>query len=80
MAKKKSDDEISSDKMKFSVSEKTPIVSLSDFNPNELDKEGWISLGFTENQANIILNWKYPKIPYTFSINIISIINNSWFS
>lgn len=28
------------------------------FNPNQLDKEGWMKLGFTEKQAHTILNFK----------------------
>lgn len=35
----------------------TPVV-LANFNPNDLSKEGWVSMGFTEQEANTILNWK----------------------
>lgn len=30
-----------------------------DFNPNELDTEGWMSLGFSEKQANTIIKYKF---------------------
>ena len=32
--------------------------NLSEFNPNELDKEDWIKLGFTEKQTQTILKYK----------------------
>ncbi len=33
-------------------------ISHSIFDPNDLDKEAWMKLGFTEKQANTILNFK----------------------
>lgn len=45
-------------KMDF-VSATTPAeIQLKNFDPNTLDKNGWISLGFSEKEANTILNWK----------------------
>ena len=54
----KAEEEITSDNMEFSSPEKPPSVALADFDPNLLDKDGWINLGFTDNQASTILNWK----------------------
>lgn len=34
------------------------IVNFSNFNPNELDSEGWEKLGFTEKQVKTILKYK----------------------
>ncbi len=31
---------------------------LKPFNPNELDQKGWIDLGFSEKQANVIVKYK----------------------
>jgi competence protein ComEA len=33
-------------------------ISLSDFDPNKLDLEGWKNLGFSEKQANAIVNYR----------------------
>lgn len=33
-------------------------VHYSIFNPNDLDAEGWMKLGFSEKQASVILNYK----------------------
>ncbi|SMC51908.1 hypothetical protein [Moheibacter sediminis] len=33
-------------------------VDLQKFNPNELDKEGWMNLGFSPKQADVILKYK----------------------
>lgn len=52
------DKDIENSKLEFtSPTAEVPIV-LKDFNPNSLDKDGWIALGFSEKEANTILNWK----------------------
>ncbi|WP_313383919.1 helix-hairpin-helix domain-containing protein [Chishuiella sp.] len=47
---------------KSKTKENENVVSKTDiknkFNPNDLTKEEWIKLGFTEKQANTILNFK----------------------
>ena len=35
-----------------------PSVQLTDFNPNDLDAEQWMSLGFSEKQAATILKYR----------------------
>jgi len=37
---------------------KKPDFIIKNFNPNNLDHEGWKKLGFTDKQAKIILNYK----------------------
>ncbi|MFC6267641.1 hypothetical protein [Frigoriflavimonas asaccharolytica] len=54
----KAETEVASDTMEFSAPTNISEIELSDFNPNDLDKQGWVALGFTENQAGTILNWK----------------------
>lgn len=54
----KSNDEIVSNKAEFSKPEADKEIILEEFNPNELSKDGWIALGFTEHEASTILNWK----------------------
>lgn len=39
-------------------SEAKAVVITEKFNPNNLDHEGWMKLGFTEKQAQTILNFK----------------------
>lgn len=41
----------------YSKTEKTKIA-YRNFDPNELDMEGWKNLGFSEKQAAVILNYK----------------------
>ncbi|MDO4225703.1 MAG: helix-hairpin-helix domain-containing protein, partial [Bergeyella zoohelcum] len=41
----------------FTKQEKTKIA-YQDFDPNELTAEGWQKLGFSEKQANVIINYK----------------------
>lgn len=41
-------------------------ISLHPFNPNTLDRQGWQDLGFTEKQANAILNYKEKVLKGTF--------------
>lgn len=50
--------EIVDEKPKESVTEKKEIV-YEKFNPNDLDKEGWMKLGFSEKQANTIIKYKF---------------------
>lgn len=45
------------EKKNFAKPEKI-TVSYSAFNPNDLDLAGWMKLGFSEKQANVILNYK----------------------
>ena len=45
--------------------EKSSVV-YSPFNPNELDLEGWKALGFSEKQAQVILNFKYKNLRGSF--------------
>ena len=40
------------------VKETSKTVLKEKFNPNNLDHQGWINLGFTEKQANTIMNFK----------------------
>ncbi|MDR2204701.1 MAG: helix-hairpin-helix domain-containing protein [Flavobacteriaceae bacterium] len=40
------------------VKTEKPKIQYADFNPNELDSEGWQKLGFSEKQATVILNYK----------------------
>lgn len=37
---------------------KYKLANLQNFNPNELDKSGWIELGFSPKQADVILKYK----------------------
>lgn len=48
--KRETSSHVKSDVKKVEISQK--------FNPNELDLEGWIAMGFTEKQAQTILNFK----------------------
>lgn len=48
--KRETPSHVKSDVKKVEISQK--------FNPNELDLEGWIAMGFTEKQAQTILNFK----------------------
>lgn len=32
---------------------------MSEFDPNELDQQGWMKLGFSEKQSNTIIKYKY---------------------
>ncbi len=52
----------SKDKEDFSgvkfITEHPAAISLTDFDPNELDAKQWQNLGFTEKQAATILNYK----------------------
>lgn len=45
-------------KIEFSESGTPNAVVLSDFDPNELDLNGWTAIGFTEKQAATILKYK----------------------
>lgn len=47
---KETPNQLKSDVIKVEITEK--------FNPNELDIEGWMKIGFTEKQAQTILNFK----------------------
>ncbi len=40
------------------ISESTTPLSLSEFEPNDLDEKQWQNLGFTEKQIATILNYK----------------------
>jgi len=40
------------------ISESLPIESLSEFDPNDLDKNQWQKLGFSEKQTATILKYK----------------------
>ncbi|MBP0613718.1 helix-hairpin-helix domain-containing protein [Chryseobacterium sp. cx-311] len=44
----------------FSRSEarNTVATKISEFDPNLLDMQGWIGLGFSEKQANVIMNYR----------------------
>ena len=57
-ASARSDDEIITSKLDFKESQKADEIVLKEFNPNDLDKNGWIALGFSDHEANTILNWK----------------------
>jgi competence ComEA-like helix-hairpin-helix protein len=47
------------DKSKINVPSDKPVeVELFPFDPNELDMEGWLALGLTQNQAQVILNYR----------------------
>ena len=39
--------------------EQKQVVALEKFDPNKLDKEGWMKIGFTEKQANTIMKYRY---------------------
>ncbi len=43
---------------KPNLSSEKPKIQYSYFDPNDLDEQGWQSLGFTEKQAQSILNYK----------------------
>ena len=47
------------------VIEKTKIKYF-DFNPNELNTDGWKRLGFTEKQANVIVNYRDRNLKGSF--------------
>lgn len=55
------------------ATEKTRIIktestkSYSNFDPNELDAEGWKALGFSEKQAAVIINYKNRNLKGKFS-------------
>ena len=51
-------------KRKF-VSEKTKITYF-EFNPNELNAIGWQKLGFSEKQANVIVNYRDKNLKGSF--------------
>jgi DNA uptake protein ComE-like DNA-binding protein len=51
-------------KRKF-VSEKTKI-NYFEFNPNELNAIGWQKLGFSEKQANVIVNYRDKNLKGSF--------------
>lgn len=51
-------EEINSEMLEFKTIKTLENILLKEFNPNSLDKDGWISLGFSEKEANTILNWK----------------------
>ena len=52
------DKEIEDTTLEFTSPKTESAIVLEEFNPNSLDKNGWISLGFSEKEANTILNWK----------------------
>lgn len=54
----KAEGEILQSKMDFAPSTTSADIKLKNFDPNSLDKNGWISIGFSEKEANTILNWK----------------------
>ncbi|KQS91968.1 helix-hairpin-helix domain-containing protein [Chryseobacterium sp. Leaf394] len=41
-------------------------INYKTFDPNELDREGWQKLGFSEKQANVILNYKERNLKGSF--------------
>lgn len=43
---------------------KNRSTNLSYFNPNKIDKEAWKNLGFSDKQADVILNYKKDKGPF----------------
>ncbi len=43
-----------------------PKLALKNFDPNTLDVEGWKDLGFSEKQANVILNYKTKNLRGSF--------------
>lgn len=40
-------------------SELNETFKLSNFDPNDLDQQGWMKLGFSEKQTNTIIKYKY---------------------
>lgn len=46
----------------FSDTEMTAPKKLSFFNPNQLDEQGWVNLGFSEKQSQVILYYKEKKL------------------
>ncbi|WP_143884429.1 helix-hairpin-helix domain-containing protein [Chryseobacterium binzhouense] len=49
----------------FATPSKSPI-KLTAFDPNELDKKGWENLGFSEKQANVIVNYRDRNLKGSF--------------
>lgn len=45
---------------------KSTTITLQNFDPNTLDKLGWVNLGFSEKQAEVILNYKIKKLGGAF--------------
>ncbi|ADX67385.1 helix-hairpin-helix domain-containing protein [Weeksella virosa] len=41
------------------TNEQKQTIELEKFDPNKLDKEGWMKIGFTERQANTIIKYRY---------------------
>lgn len=53
-------------------SELNEIFKFSKFDPNELDQQGWMKLGFSEKQTNTIIKYKYSLGGYFSSKQQIS--------
>ena len=45
---------------------KNPKIQLAKFDPNQLDVSGWSKLGFTEKQANVIVNYRDKNLKGSF--------------
>ncbi|WP_035842644.1 helix-hairpin-helix domain-containing protein [Crocinitomix catalasitica] len=62
--------------------EKKDKESIRNFDPNSLDKEGWIKWGFSDKQANAILNYlsKAGPLEYKEQLKKIYVINEYQFN
>ena len=51
-------EEVLTSDIKFTSPTEEKKILLEEFDPNSLDKDGWMAIGFSEKEAGTILNWK----------------------